>query len=517
MNVLFVHPPSEAYRTSIYMPLAMGQLIAFMEQAGHRVVCADLHNHGLKPEDVAHSFKGEDFDVCMMTGFASQVKGMREVTAAVRKIRRDLPVVLGGLGVAYLPDVALDYTGADAVATGEGEPMVLQLLDAIGAGASLHEVPSLTFRQPDGTLAQTPLAAVLEDLDSLPLMAYHHFDVDLLCHHDFFADRKRSLVSWSARGCAYVCDFCTNSVEKNSKFLRAWPGGWNATRLPGRVRTRSGRRVAEEFALLKRDYGIENVFMADLEFMVSRAHVEDVCRAITPLDMTWWVMARPEVATEEKLTWMKESGCRYVSYGIESASETLSKGINRHSDLVRAAAGIKAARTVGMTMQTNFIVGLPGETPETVRESLEFCRKHDLAFLPMLLQPFPGTITFERYRDRINLDTLYDDIADRWDMSWRISYNLSEMSDRQLLWVRRRAMSLNFIHVWVTKNRALGWVLSWSVTLGLALLGGGLRRHRVGVRHMVRIFLEKAQKARKWSAHDAKSTPAPAETGQGIR
>lgn len=514
MNVLFVHPPSEANRSCIHMPLGMGQLIAFMEQAGHRVVCADLHNHGLKPEDVVNRLKGEDFDVCLMTGFATQVKGMREVTAALRQARRDLPVVVGGLGVSYLPDVALDYTGVDAVATGEGEPMVLQLLDAIDAGASFHEVPSLTFRQRDGTLVQTPLAPVVKDLDALPLTAYHHFDIDLLAQNDFSAGGERHMVSWSTRGCSFSCDFCTNSVEKNFDFLEAWPGGRSEAELPGRMRLRSGRRVAEELSLLKRDYGIENFFMADLEFMASRAHVEDVCRAIAPLNMTWWVMSRPEMATEEKLIWMKESGCQYVIYGIESASESLCKGINRRANLPRVAAGIRATRAVGVTLQTNFIVGLPGETVDTVQESLEFCREHDLVFLPTLLQPYPGTITFERYRDRINLATLYDDIAMRWDMSWRISYNLSEMSDRQLLWVRKRAMSLNFIHIWVSKNRVLAWLLSWPVMLGLILLEGVLRRYRVGVRHMVRFFLDKATKA-KWSGGGAKSVPTPAETERG--
>ncbi len=514
MNVLFVHPPAEAYRSCMHIPLGMAQLVAFMEQAGHRVVCADLHNHGLKPEDVVRSCRGEDFDVCLMSGFATQVKGMREVTAALRQVRQDMPVVVGGLGVSYLPDVALDYTGADAVATGEGEPMLLQLLDAIDAGASLHEVPSLTFRRPDGTLVQTPLAPVIEDLDALPLTAYHHFDIDLLAQNDFTAGGERHMVSWSTRGCAFNCDFCTNSVEKNAGFLNAWPGGRSSSGLPGRMRLRSGRRVAEELTLLKRDYGIENFFMADLEFMVSRKHVEDVCRAIAPLNLTWWVMSRPEVATEEKLTWMKESGCQFVIYGIESASEALCKRINRRANLERVSAGIRATRAVGMTLQSNFIVGLPGETPEMVWESLEFCRSHDLVFLPSILQPYPGTITFERFRDRINLSTLYDDIAMRWDMSWRISYNLSQMSDRKLLWVRRRAMSLNFAYMWMSRNRALAWLLSWLVTLGLILFEGLLRRYRVGVRHMVRFFLDKATKA-KWRGPHTKSAPTPAGTEQG--
>ncbi|OSM01926.1 B12-binding domain-containing radical SAM protein [Magnetofaba australis] len=495
MNILFAHPPSQAYRTSIYMPLAMGQLIAFAEQAGHTVVCADLHNHGMAPEAIQGFLKKEHFDVCLMSGFASQVKGMRETIASIRQTRRELPVVLGGLGVSYLPETALNYTGADAIATGEGEPMLLPLLDAIAERAAFNEVPSLTFRQRDGALIQTPLAPVIEDLDALPLMAYHHFDMDLMVENDFFTDDKRSMVSWSLRGCAYSCDFCTNSVEKNPGFLNAWPGGRVETKMPGRVRARSGWRVAEEWTLLKERYGIENIFLADLEFMASRKHVEDVCRAVAPLDMSWWVMARPEVATEEKLTWMKRSGCHYVNYGIESISPEICRNIHRSSDLPRITAGIRAARTVGMTAQVNFIVGLPGETVESVRDSVEFCRDNDLIYLPTILQPFPGTMIFERYRQRINLDTLYDDIADRWDMSWRIAYNFSNMSDRQLLWVRKRAMSLNVIHIWVTKQRALAWLLSWSVTLGLILFEGALRRYRVGVRHLVRLVLGRANRA----------------------
>src|SRR5262249_54516268 len=133
LNILAVHPPYPGAPEIKYVPLGFGYVLALAKRE-HRVTLLDLLNDGAGWADVERALERGDYDGCLMGGFAMQVWAMREVVRLVRAKSPRTKVIIGGVGVSDIPRIALEYTGADAVAMGECELVLPQLFRSIEAG-----------------------------------------------------------------------------------------------------------------------------------------------------------------------------------------------------------------------------------------------------------------------------------------------------------------------------------------------------------------------------------------------
>jgi len=490
LNVLAVHPPYLGKREIIYFPLGLGYVISTIERAGHGLKVLDMHNLGLSMDVVAQELRLETYDLCIMAGFAMQVAGMKAVASLVRELSPRTLVVVGGVGVSDIPETVLDYVGADAVATGECEAVLPQMMDSIAAGEPFSGVPTF-FHRRNGQIIRNPKGPVVEDLDSLAFPAYHHFDIEFIAPRSYNGEGYRSIHMMTSRGCPFRCNFCINSVINDVSFQKTLYGSLTDERKKATQRFRSPNSVAQEIVHLRETYGINDFHFADEEFITHRSRIFEICKALKPLGITWSTSGRADWATPEKLQVMREAGCRYVLFGVETGSQTLMNDMDKSAKLEKVIDGLNAARTTGMDFIANFMIGHPAETPETVEETMDFCREMELVFLPSYVVLFPNSKMFHENQDKIISWDWYFERLTQLDFTRRPFINLTKMPDRQLIKLRNKAIATSVAHKLVGKDRAAAArFLSPIIGLGLKIVESSPSKVRWAIRNFARVLFD---------------------------
>ena len=288
-------------------------------------------------------------------------------------MKAELPgcrTVLGGVHPTVRPGEVLAEESVDLVVRGEGE----RTMSELASGARPEEVDGVSYRS-GGEVVHNAERELIADLDSLPFPAYHLLPMKL--YHPAVGAYRRLPASamLATRGCPGRCTFCYRIFGN-------------------RLRVRSGRRVAEEAKLLQDDYGIREICFYDDTFTVVKREVRAFCDALDELgvDLTWSCFSRVDAVYEEMLRRMSSAGCHQVMYGIESASAEVLENINKRTDLARAEEAVRLSKKAGLDVRAAFMLGSPGETEESMEESLAFAKRlnPELAIFN-ITTPYPGT------------------------------------------------------------------------------------------------------------------------------
>jgi anaerobic magnesium-protoporphyrin IX monomethyl ester cyclase len=272
----------------------------------------------------------------------------------------------------------------------------------------------------------------------------------------------------TSRGCPFHCSFCINSILNDPTFLKEIHGDVLEERTKASQRFRSPENVIEEILFLKDHYGITDFHFADEEFITNKTRVFDLCKSFRPLGISWSTSGRADWATEEKLGAMRESGCRYVLLGVETGSQEMMDIMHKSAKKENVISGIKNAQRSGMSFIANFMVGHPGESEKTFGETIEFCRENELVFLPTYTTLFPNSKMFHEYASSIDDWSKYFDELAKVDYTRRPFINLTEMSERELISHRNRAVALTLAYAFVGKKRHnFAHMLAVFIKLGL--------------------------------------------------
>jgi radical SAM superfamily enzyme YgiQ (UPF0313 family) len=451
LRVLAVHPPYVGAPDIRYVPLGFALVLAQIRRR-HEVTLLDLLNNSAGWRDVDRALASADYDACLVSGFAMQVAGMREVVQRVRASSPRTRVVIGGVGVSDIPGIALQYTGADAVALGESETTALPMLESLEAGAPFDGVAGYAFRRGDAVV-QNPKAPLVRDLDSLGLPAYDLFDVEAISRRSYNGWGYRSTFMESSRGCPFRCNFCINSVLNDPKLQSTIYTG--TTERNSTLRLRSVTSLVAEIRHLQERWDINDIVFSDEEFMTQRQRVFEVSNALKPLGITWLTSGRADWATHEKLQAMKDGGCRGVIFGVETGSQTMMDLMVKSAKKERVVAGLNAAREVGLSFLANFMIGHPGETAATIQESVDFCRDMGLVYLPSYTTLFPNSRMFHERKAAITDWDAYFRALSTTQYTSNLLFNLTDLPDAELVRLRTRAI---------------------AQTLGFKLLGANWRR-----------------------------------------
>jgi radical SAM superfamily enzyme YgiQ (UPF0313 family) len=317
-----------------------------------------------------------------------------EFCAKVKAAQPDVFIILVGTHVSALPRQCLQLNDAlDAVAIGEYDETIREIGDALREGSDLGQVRGICLRKGDD-LVMTEKRAPISDLDRLPMVSkiYHRF---LDIRNYFNPNALFPMVTiTTSRGCPNQCTFCV----------------YPQTLTGHNLRKRSTNAVVDEIEYIQSAFPeAKSIFFEDDTFPANKERCQAICKEMIHrrIRLPWSANARVDV-DPETLRLMKQAGCRTVCVGFESGDQQMLDNIKKRITVEQSFRFMEVAREIGLIVHGCFIVGLPGETRESMQRTLEtaIALSPDTAqFYPIMV--YPGTEAYDWY-DQRNLLATHD-------------------------------------------------------------------------------------------------------------
>jgi len=425
-DLLLIFPPIRVWDNPRNFPTGLGLIAAEVRQAGYRVRVVDANGLRLSDEQVMAEIEELNPAVIGIGGLITTYGWVKQISHTIRKERPDTPIIVGGSVGTSIPETMLKNTAVDIIVMGEGDLTTLELLPALLNGGPLENIQGLAFLR-DGKLRQTPPRPLIEDISTLPYPAWDLFPMDVYLENPVVGVGK-DIDIISSRGCSFGCKYCYKIFGRN-------------------YRGRSAEHVVGEMEALKKLYDVDFISFQDDCFVIDKKRVYKICDLIDASEVLkgirWSCNGRVTVCDRPLVERMRASGCISVAYGIESGSETILRNMNKHATLEQAAEAIEISRAVGVKTPLAFMIGYPGETRETVMETVQFCKNLNIPLTSMTFTcPYPGTPLYEELRAAGKLPGNEEDLVLHMGDAVDLTLNLTEMPDEELIALRQGALEL---------------------------------------------------------------------------
>jgi hopanoid biosynthesis associated radical SAM protein HpnJ len=384
LKTLFLNPPSfenfdggagsrwPATREieSFWYPVWLAYPTGMLE--GARLL--DAPSHHVSGEETIQIAREYEFLVLFTStpGFPGDIL----LAKAIKQVNPTIKIAFVGPHVTVLPEKSLrDCPEIDFICRKEFDYSVVDY----AKGKPLAEIPGVSFLQ-DGKVVHNPDAPQLQDLDALPhVTEVYKRDLDVKNYNvPFLLHPYVSL--YTTRGCPAQCTFCL----------------WPQTLSGHPWRKRSTDDVAAEMAKAKQLWpDVKEFFFDDDTFNIQKARTVELCAKLKPLGLTWSCTSR--VTTDfETLKAMKEAGCRLLIVGYESGDQQILKNIKKGATIERARQFTKDCHKLGLVVHGDFILGLPGETHETINNTIAFAKELDVETIQVsVAHAYPGTELYD--------------------------------------------------------------------------------------------------------------------------
>src|SRR5882757_6107395 len=334
----------------------------------------------------------KDFELMVLftssPGFHVDVK----IAEMMKDSNPKLKVSFVGPPVTIEPDKTLDSTKAiDFIVRREFDHQIANY----AKGTPLEDLPGVSFRK-NGVNVHNAEGPVIENLDELPWVTkVYKRDLDFRRYNVPFL-LNPYLSFYTSRGCPAMCTFCL----------------WPQTHSGHRWRLRSTTDIVNEVKYVLENFpGLKEIFFDDDTFNYQKARTIELCSKLKPLNFTWSCTSR--VTTDyDTLKAMKEAGCRLLIVGYESGDQQILRNIKKGATIDMARRFTANCKKLGLEIHGDFIVGLPGESRETIRKSIDFAKELDVETIQVSIgHPYPGTEFYDHVKKN-GLITLGDAMTD---------------------------------------------------------------------------------------------------------
>jgi hopanoid biosynthesis associated radical SAM protein HpnJ len=386
LKTLFLNPPSfenfdggagsrwPATREieSFWYPVWLAYPTGMLE--GARLL--DAPSHHVSGEETIKIARDYEFLVLFTStpGFPGDIL----LAKAIKQANPTIKIAFVGPHVTVLPEKSLrDCPEIDFICRKEFDYSVVDY----AKGKPLAEIPGVSYLQEDGKVVHNPDAPQLQDLDALPhVTEVYKRDLDVKNYNVPFLLHPY-VALYTTRGCPAQCTFCL----------------WPQTLSGHPWRKRSTDDVAAEMAKAKQLWpDVKEFFFDDDTFNIQKARTIELCGKLKPLGLTWSCTSR--VTTDyETLKAMKEAGCRLLIVGYESGDQQILKNIKKGATVERARQFTKDCHKLGLVVHGDFILGLPGETHETINNTIAFAKELDVETIQVsVAHAYPGTELYDQ-------------------------------------------------------------------------------------------------------------------------
>ena len=345
----------------VVTPVAIDYLAQTLEEKGFVPRVLDLAFAEDPREELARSCRNGEYLLIAITirniddsYFPSQDFCLRRTKALIDQIRglTDAPLVLGGVGFSIRPEGALSYCGVEMGIKGEGEWSLPQLAERLAERKTLGNIPGIIFKQGED---------------------YHHMPVRYGSLYNLCLSRREALdhrrylseggmVGFETkRGCDQKCIYCADPLSKGRK-----------------IRVRNPQDVAEELAHLNQK-GVDHFHTCDSEFNIPEGHALEVCKEIVQKRLgdriRWYAYVTPAPFSEELADWMERAGCVGIDFGVDHGNDQMLRRLGRAYNREAIGNTARIARKHGFSFMFDLLLGGPGETRETIQETMELMKK----------------------------------------------------------------------------------------------------------------------------------------------
>jgi len=412
MKTLLVYPPFHRLHglKNRFFPIGLGYLAGAVKSAGYEVAIYNAENYdddeGLG-DSRSHSDTYEHFqkyqdaldnpghyvweevrrvisryqpDVVGITTKSCMIPSAQAITRIAKEVDPEIAVVWGGPHASIQPDETINFDHVDFVARHEGEETIVEFLDMFASGRrDWTQIDGLVWRNGSGEVVHNKTRVNINGIDSV------HFPDKTVVLMPHRYEPNHYGVMFTSRGCPWPCTFCDSR------------GVWTRT-----IRYRSPENIIEEMTSLYEEHGVRDFYFWDDTFTPNRKHslkVFDLMIETFPKrgrPITWQATTRCDCIDDELAAKMKESGCRLLTFGIESGSaammKILKKGITHEKVFHSQAVTHKA----GIPWDAFFMFGFPDDTPETIQETMDLIQRLECRSVALsIFTPYPGLEIYE--------------------------------------------------------------------------------------------------------------------------
>lgn len=381
MKILFIYPiPSPRLQIRRYQT-GIGSISAFLKMYQHKTGLYVPHSYR---EDVITS-KMDTFkpDLVAFSLTSNQAHLAFRIVDYISS-QYNIPIIVGGVHPTVAPEDCIHRKGIMGICRGEGEEAMLDLVTALEEKREYSSIKNFWFKI-DGKVIRNPSRPLQNDLDKLPFPDREIFNYQKLLH-DY-----PQVEIMAGRGCPYRCSYCVNA------FLQRF-----SEDSAGFIRQRSVDNVLMELEEIVRNYNnIQTILFQDDIFAINRSWLEEFSQNYRKrFRIPFWCNMRVDVIDKEKLGWLREAGCIQINVGIESGNDFIRRSVlNRDLSREKIVNTCRLAKDMGFRIFTFNMVGLPYETVDTIRDTIEINREicPDYIFCS-IFYPYPGTEVYELCR-----------------------------------------------------------------------------------------------------------------------
>jgi len=322
---------------------------------------------------------------CIVTGY----KYVKKYCDMIKK-HKDALIIVGNSVATSIPKILMNDTKSDIGVMREGDITIVDLLNSIENNTSLNKVKGIFYKD-NNKIIFTEERELIQNIDELPMIKYDLFDMNVYiekCKYNVLElypipfDEIRALPINTARGCPYNCTFCYH-VFKGKKY-----------------RYRSVENIGNEINFLKKKYDINYISFFDELTLNSKKRANDVSEYFLDnnINIFWGADCRSDLLGKNDLDLalkLKESGCTFLGYSLESSDDEILKAMNKHLTVDEFIIQTKILKKAGIVPSTSLVVGYPQETPKTLQKTFDCC--YECRVYPSMgyLLPQPSTPMYE--------------------------------------------------------------------------------------------------------------------------
>ena len=384
VKVALINPPPPLGAFVHYQSLLIGiaYIAAVLEKKGCEVKVIDCPPLKITYEDLKRKMAEFSPDIVGITSVTVTFSSAVQAARAIRRSNSQSLIVVGGPHVTVLDEQTLkEHPEIDVVVRGEGEQTMLELVDIVSRNdlRNLQRVNGITFRK-NSNIVRTKDRKFIQNLDELPHPAYGYFPLN---KYKLYGNLILPIIT--SRGCAFNCTFCL------------------APRMAGKgFRPRSPKNVVDEMEWLKNKHKPDAFTFHDETFTFDKKRVLKICEGIKNrnINVPWDCSTRADQISTDILGKMKNANCQLVSFGVESGSQEILNAMKKGTTVEQNEKAIRMTKKVGLSVTISVIIGYPGETKDTLQQTLDFIRRTEPDDVHMsLATPYPGIELYDVVKD----------------------------------------------------------------------------------------------------------------------